>query len=216
MDKLVFAVIVVGLWIAIGLVTAWWMARRGHRDPGWILMAAFFGPALALAASERIQRRPRMLALTESGSPAPDGVRVLVGVDGSPASEAAVDLAVRLVAQGSGTLTAAEVLDYDAAESAEKVAAAQDRLIATARRVGGRVARCEVLSGPPARALARFSREQGIDVLVIGSHGRGLSKKLLGDVAHGLLHESAVPVLVVSRPAARAASPPAGRSAPGG
>lgn len=199
MSDLAFVLVVVGAWIAIGLVTAWWMARRGYHHWGWLLMGAVFGPILALVASERIQpRRVGPLARMEVGAPGPGGLRVLVGVDGSRASQAALDLAVDLLGPYAKALVAVEVVGYDAAddEGDPSITAARSRLETVAERSGGRVTEWDIIPGPPAQALVDYAREQDIDLIVVGTHGRGLSRRLLGNVARELVRQHAVPVLV--------------------
>ncbi|MGY1452835.1 universal stress protein [Streptomyces sp. SS8] len=198
MGDLWFVLIAVVVWVAAGLLAAWWLARRGHGGPGWLLMGVVFGPVLALVAGERVQRRPTTVARTEAGPRGPGRLRVLVGVDGSPESEAALGLAVSLLGPYTQTLVAAQVVDYDAAELdwQGRIVAAKERLSAVAEEAGGRVTECEILAGPPAAALARFADENDIDVVVVGRHGRGLSKRLLGNVAQELLRDGSVPVLV--------------------
>ncbi|MFD1661725.1 universal stress protein [Streptomyces caeni] len=198
MRDLTLVLIAVGAWIAIGFLTAWWMARRGHRHPSWLFMGAVFGPVLALVAPMRVLRHPRRLARTETGPRRPGGLRVLVGVDGSAESLAALDLATGLLGPYTESLVAAEVVGYDAAEDDwdGSTVAAKSRLNSAAERSGGRVASCEVLAGPPAQALARYAHEQRIDLIIVGRHGRGLSKRLLGNVAQELVREGTVPVLV--------------------
>ncbi|MFP8963092.1 universal stress protein [Streptomyces nanhaiensis] len=198
MGDLWYVLIAVVVWIAAGLLTVWWMARRGHGGPGWLFMGVVFGPVLALIAGERVRRRPTRVARTEAGPRGPGRLRVLVGVDGSPESEAALRLAVGLLGPCTETLVAAQVVDYDAAELdwQGRIVEAKSRLSAVAEEAGGRVTACEVLAGPPAAALARFADENRIDMVVVGRHGRGLSKRLLGNVAQELLRDGSVPVLV--------------------
>ncbi|SFK85827.1 universal stress protein [Streptomyces pini] len=198
MNDIWLVLITVAVWITAGLLAVWWMARRGHGGPGWLLMGVVFGPILALVAGERVRRRPAMIAGTEVEPRGSGGLRVLVGVDGSPESRAALGLAVDLLGPYTKTLVAAQVVDYDTAELDRqgRVAEAERRLGAVAEEAGGHVTACEVLAGPPAAALARFAGENDIDVVVVGRHGRGLSKRLLGNVAQELLRDGSVPVLV--------------------
>ncbi|KNE79097.1 MULTISPECIES: universal stress protein [Streptomyces] len=199
MSDPLFVLIAVVSWVVIGLLAALWLLRKGHGGPGWLLIAVVFGPILALVANERVGRRPREVARAEAARPRTGGgMRVLVGLDGSAESAAALHLAAGLLGPHTETLVAAEVLDYDTAETDThgRIDAAMDRLKAAADRTGGRVTSCEVLAGPPAQALARFAREQGFDLVVVGRHGRGLSKRLLGNVAQELMRERDVPVLV--------------------
>ncbi|GAA4547035.1 universal stress protein [Streptomyces collinus] len=87
---------------------------------------------------------------------------------------------------------------YNAAEDGwdPTIVAAKSRLSTVVERSGGRVTECDVLSGPPAQALMSYASEQGIDLIVVGTHGRGLSRRLLGNVAQELVRQSTVPVLV--------------------
>ncbi|GAA4762940.1 MULTISPECIES: universal stress protein [Streptomyces] len=202
MNQLAYVLAAVGAWVAIGLATAWWMARRGYHHWGWLLMGVVFGPFLALAASDRIQvHRVGPLARIPVGTPGPGGLRVLVGLDGSPESQDALDLAVALLGPYAQALVAAEVVGYDAAEDERdpSVAAARSRLEAAAERSRGRVTECDILSGPPARALADYAAEQDIDLVVVGAQDGGLPHRLLGDVAQELVRRHTVPVLVTGR-----------------
>jgi len=64
-----------------------------------------------------------------------------------------------------------------------------------------------VLSGTPAHAIVRYADEQKADLIVIGSHGRGVvSRLLLGSVAERVLHLAGCPVFLVSHRARRVAS----------
>jgi nucleotide-binding universal stress UspA family protein len=67
-----------------------------------------------------------------------------------------------------------------------------------------RVPTLVLVAGHPAEALARLAAEGGYDLVVVGSHGAGPSKVLLGSTATTLAAHAKVPVLV-----AGGASPPA-------
>ena len=55
-----------------------------------------------------------------------------------------------------------------------------------------------VLGGYPAREILAFADEQGVDLIVLGSHGRGgVEHLLLGSVAEKVLRKAPCPVLVV-------------------
>jgi nucleotide-binding universal stress UspA family protein len=72
---------------------------------------------------------------------------------------------------------------------------------AVARRLGLGEARTRVLIGQPGPELCRLAAEEAADVVVVGSHGRGVLKRvLLGSVSDYLVHHSPCPVLVVRGP----------------
>jgi nucleotide-binding universal stress UspA family protein len=56
----------------------------------------------------------------------------------------------------------------------------------------------EVAVGDPADAIVRLVQERGVDLIVMGTHGRsGLSHILLGSVAEKVLRQAPCPVLTV-------------------
>jgi nucleotide-binding universal stress UspA family protein len=64
-----------------------------------------------------------------------------------------------------------------------------------------------MVRGPTARTIVEQARRFGADLIVVGSRSHGALRRLLqGSVAEGVLHESAVPVLVVPFPRAEPAS----------
>lgn len=55
--------------------------------------------------------------------------------------------------------------------------------------------------GPASREICEYAAGNGIDHIVIGTHGRtGLSRLLLGSIAEGVVRRSSVPVTVVPEP----------------
>ncbi|WP_067856558.1 universal stress protein [Nocardia shimofusensis] len=130
---------------------------------------------------------------------------VVVGVDGSPHSVAAVDFAieeaarreVELVAVHSwcDTSTVALPADWEAIRTAEEAVLAermagygQDYPEVTIRRI--------VVSDRPVRALREAARQA--QLLVVGSRGRGgFAGMQLGSTSNALLHIVACPMVVV-------------------
>ena len=133
---------------------------------------------------------------------------VVVGVDGSPASEAAVAFAVEAAALRGVPLVAvhawrdmlvdptmAPLVDWDAVESDEREVLAE-RLAGLRTSHPDLVVRKLVVRDRPARALVDESR--GAQLVVVGSRGRGgLRGLLLGSVSQQLLHHAHCPVAVV-------------------
>lgn len=66
------------------------------------------------------------------------------------------------------------------------------------------------LSGLAGRTIVAYAREHGIDLIVMGTHGRtGFSHALLGSVAESVVRRAPCRVLTVPPAAAEAAPPPA-------
>lgn len=66
----------------------------------------------------------------------------------------------------------------------------------------------EVRLGHAAKALVEVARAEAADEIVVGSHGAGRLRALLGSTSHALVHEADRPVVVLTeRAAERAAGP---------
>jgi len=62
----------------------------------------------------------------------------------------------------------------------------------------GRPAEQMLVMGDPAAELCRVAEEDHFDIIALGSHGRGLMKRMvLGSVSHHVLQHAPCPVLVV-------------------
>lgn len=121
---------------------------------------------------------------------------LLVASDGSPAADAAVDLAFALAPEdGRVTLVHAE-------REPEAVAAWQQRLSAIAATApSGLPVRTEVVTGRPADAVLDVAARTDADLLLTGTRGRGrVRRTLLGSVSTALLGHADAPVLVVPAP----------------
>ncbi len=66
-----------------------------------------------------------------------------------------------------------------------------------------------LLLGSPATAIVEFAKSQGVDYIVMPTHGRtGLSRLLMGSVAEEVVRKAPCPVLTVrSRAAAKSPTP---------
>jgi nucleotide-binding universal stress UspA family protein len=58
-----------------------------------------------------------------------------------------------------------------------------------------------ILEGDPAEEIVRYGRDAGMDLIVMGTHGRtGVERLLLGSVAERVLRDASCSVLVVKLP----------------
>lgn len=192
--------IIILVWVLSGLIALWWLARRGYRDPRWFVYAIVFGPVFAATVSERAERTPRLLSAEGEAVDEPSRVRVLVGLDGSPAADRAVESVLRLVGPDRARLMLVRVVAFDEAESSEDegsaaIAAVSRELAAKAERIGESVEHV-VVAGSPARTLLGLADDRGVDMIALGRRGSGLSKALLGSVARTVSQHAAVPVLI--------------------
>ncbi|WP_435347575.1 universal stress protein [Haloarchaeobius sp. HRN-SO-5] len=134
---------------------------------------------------------------------------LLVPVDGSPESEAAVERAVRIAEQDDAALTFLHVVDTAVLGLDARVEAIIDNLEAEAQRlleeaveeahaVGIEPVDRRIESGSPAETILDVADETGADLVVVGSHGRtGLDRFLLGSVSERVVRRAPVSVLVV-------------------
>jgi universal stress protein A len=130
-----------------------------------------------------------------------DGLQsILVPVDGSPPSLAALEHAIVLAERGDATITMLHV------EAPETLAAATrdevERWVSDAykrahERLGDRVSR-RTASGDPLSTIVETARAGHYDLVVIGTHGRvGRLHAMLGSVAEGVVRNAPCPVLTV-------------------
>ncbi|GAA3434937.1 universal stress protein [Kutzneria kofuensis] len=139
------------------------------------------------------------------------GGPVVVGVDGSPASEAALAFAYDMASRRNADLEAVHVwsdvisvwggsvpipdLDWDAVATDERIVLSE-RLAGWRERYPDTTVRQYVHENRPVQRL--IHQAEGAQLLVVGSLGRGaLANALLGSVSHTLLHHAPCPVAVV-------------------
>jgi nucleotide-binding universal stress UspA family protein len=68
----------------------------------------------------------------------------------------------------------------------------------------GIATRMGVLEGRPADTIASYAKENGVNLIVIATHGHGgMSRLMFGSVALRILHDAQVPVLLIRPEACR-------------
>src|SRR4051794_24215266 len=136
--------------------------------------------------------------------------RILVPLDGSPLAESALPYALSLAAASDASLTLLTVVQpmqlisdynipYNASFEATELAAAGAALDMTAdclRHAGARVM-TGVTVGSAADQILRYTEENGIDCIVMATHGRGGAFHwAFGSVARKVITAATVPTLV--------------------
>ncbi|GGJ06800.1 universal stress protein [Streptomyces brasiliensis] len=136
------------------------------------------------------------------------GPRVVVGVDGSPSSHAALRWAVRyadLIGGGVDAVAAWELagmygwsapaVDTDFDEEIARQQLTQELTETLGAEGAGRV-RALLVRGNPVDVLLRAA--DGAEAVVVGSHGRGgFARALLGSVSQHVAHHATCPVVIV-------------------
>ncbi|MFW6018743.1 MAG: universal stress protein [Halapricum sp.] len=135
--------------------------------------------------------------------------RILLPTDGSEEMTPAVDHAVGLAEHHDATLHALYVLDtaslnslpmetsWDTISSIleDEGATALDVVDDHAENVA--VER-QIAEGSPSRRIVQYADDEDMDLIVMGTHGRGgIDRLLLGSVAERVVRTSPVPVLTV-------------------
>jgi nucleotide-binding universal stress UspA family protein len=86
-----------------------------------------------------------------------------------------------------------EDLEQGARNQLERLLTAEERQQFRAQLV--------LLNGSPFVEIVRYAREQGVDLIVMGTHGRGpIAHMLLGSVAERVVRKAPCPVLTVRHP----------------
>lgn len=201
MNRTQVGIVIVVAWVTIGLVVGLLMGRRGHHALASMALGVVLGPLMIPLARnstrDEARSRPHELIPGVAGAGTVD---VLVGIDGSPASEAALHAVAGLLGSRIGRLTLVCVVDYDSVGSTppwdEEVRATEvlERLRSSVQDLTPGTA---VLPGQPAAALMKEAVEGGYELLVIGKRGHGAAKALMGSTASRLAHGANVPILIV-------------------
>ena len=138
---------------------------------------------------------------------------IVVGVDGSNYSDAAVEKALELAGGLGGTLLVVYAVEppvrgvgdewHESQSALEQVGAPiVERAVVRAREAGVE-AEATLVSKRPVEALLAVAEERSARLIVVGTPSeRPLTGVILGSVPHKLVHRSNIPVLVVSVPEA--------------
>jgi nucleotide-binding universal stress UspA family protein len=141
---------------------------------------------------------------------------VLAPIDFSTASTTAMMLGARIADAVGARLTLLHVYPYSAADSevrpflpdvppvdeATKTAVLLDLShMSTAARAVVRGVQVAMLEGDPSEEILSYAHSHGVDLIVMGTHGRrGLDRIILGSVSERVAREARVSVVVVHDP----------------
>lgn len=143
---------------------------------------------------------------------------ILFPTDGSDGADYALDHAIDLAGRYDATLHVLHVVadvwyptgepdsvDFDYSVVEQHLRERGDHIVADAAdRAAEADVDCEtevVVGRTPHRAIADTTEEDGVDLVVMATHGRrGLNRLLMGSVAEKVLRLSKVPVLAVRMP----------------
>jgi nucleotide-binding universal stress UspA family protein len=174
-----------------------------------VLVCGVLGP-LGLIALFAVRSSAEHPSLSRPGAaPSGAGIRVLLPLDGSAPSLAAVD---HVIAQAPGIagVTLLSVLPLDRADAVNADASSPRRQMLdrdideSTGEAGRRLERAglgcavEVRFGDPAEEILRLAAEGGFAEIVMGRRGRGgVAKLLLGSVSDRVTKSAEIPVTVV-------------------
>jgi nucleotide-binding universal stress UspA family protein len=127
--------------------------------------------------------------------------KIMVPTDGSTFAAKAEDMAISLAKSFNATVVAVHVIDDKLIYPFEVLEDEGNTILNKVTKKGEKedVKVQEVLLvGKPSHDMCKIAEKSGVDLIVIGSHGRtGLEKLLMGSVAESILKSVKVPVLVV-------------------
>ncbi len=148
------------------------------------------------------------MAQEEFACPLTRGERILVAVDGSAFSDAAVDQAISLGEICNSQIFVISVVDLYP-EQMEVAPALVEKMSEEVRQHLDRAKQkidkanipCETIvhmGGKPHEFIVLEAKERAIDLIVMGTHGRtGIKRVLMGSVAQNVIGHAPCPVLVV-------------------
>src|SRR5262245_19884201 len=142
-------------------------------------------------------------------------MKLLIGVDDSPCSEAAIEFVRTMEWPKHTHAILASSVARPAPVAPELMAAVpiEDLLSETRKQVQTLVERYErklqsenlrvegqVLTGDPGATLVELAKDEHVDLIVVGSHGRtGIEKLVMGSVASHVVNHAPCSTLVVKK-----------------
>lgn len=204
MTQSLLIIVVVVIWVSLGVASAIYLARHGHRSPAWYVIGVVLGPILVPIATDVAHRREEPIEVSRSprdqpSAPARAGAStVLLAVDGSEESRHATERALALLDCAGTRFVVLTVMDADDVGDAEAQARSEALLDLHAGLLPGSAAppRLALESGDPGPKILEVATAEGAGLVVLGHRGRGLSTHIFGSVSDHVVRHARVPVLL--------------------
>ena len=140
--------------------------------------------------------------------------QVMVAVDSSEYSQHVAEVASRLFQRKDARVLIVSVVERPSGPGNEPglepevMKAEQDEYVALHARLSKEffavldpAAQSLIVEGAPAKVICERASALGVDVIVIGTRGRGkLTSAILGSVSEDVIHNAPAPVVVVKKP----------------
>ncbi len=127
-----------------------------------------------------------------------EGHKILLAVDGSRYSDKAAIAAMSIAKHLNAPVLVISIVHSDYKERRHTKAVEQIKRVEAFMHKDGIGVEGKVLSGNPAEVILEFAKAKGVDLIVMGSHGRaGLDRVLMGSVSDRVISDADCAVLVV-------------------
>lgn len=139
-----------------------------------------------------------------------DYQHILIAVDFSSESSCVIGKALELAEIYKSQISLIHVVEYaaylyppdtpipfDLDLEQQFIDKARENLASVAEQYGIEASSRFIEVGSPSMEIVRVAREEGIDLIVLGSHGRHGLQRILGSTASGVLHGAECDVLAV-------------------
>ncbi len=167
------------------------MGRHGRRGLLKLLVGSMTSKIIG-RGFPRVQVVPKEAVIS--------GEKILLATDGSEFSKMAVDEAVSM---GENCTALKEIYVVSVAGREADVDKARQRAEDACAEMKGKIGDVECvpmgLVGRPSEVITTIAREKDVDLILMGGHGKGLSKLLMGHVTEKVIGRAHCAVLVVEK-----------------
>ncbi len=141
--------------------------------------------------------------------------KILVPVDFSPQSQAAVEYACAFAKDGNAELLIVHVMDpavgqLEGIAPVEAMEGLNNALHGVKPNDETVVCSYRMLEGAPADTILKTASDENVEMIVMGTHGRtGFQRLVLGSVAESVVRKARCPVLTLRQPSGSVEQDPA-------